>query len=331
MKKIASSPHSLSLRASALCLLGAAGFALSPASAPAADSGTCGPDSPPAVLRHVSTFDEYGPPPESPISASWQATYPYGGSSWMSGLRTLVEPTSQLAYSREVRRKGAGALRAQVGTAPCDRNAVMGQGQLYRAEAEIMHDRINYPWDDGKSYWVGFSVNPTVVPDGVWSFFQVHAPVNKGVKGPGSNAVTIGPLIRDGRPYYRLNVVDGVDMAALANPKPCALCGTQEVWSAPMPLDKWADFVLNFSLSSEGKGYVHLWYNGRKVYSRTGMTNVQHLDATATPYAIRTSLPSRVGIYGPMCGVSNPFREAYFDEFREAVGCDGYKLVDPAQ
>jgi hypothetical protein len=297
----------------------------------AADGGTCSPDSQPAVLRHVSTFDDYGPPPTSPISGSWETTYPYGGSSWMSGLRTLVEPTSELAVSKEVRRKGTGALRAQVGTAPCDAKADMGRGQRYRAEAEIMHDRISYRWDDGQSYWVGFSVKPTVVPDGVWSFFQLHAPVNKGVKGPTSNAITIGPIVRDGRPYYRLNVVDGVNMAALADPKPCALCGTKEVWSAAMPLDKWADFVLNFTLSSEGKGYVHLWYNGKKVFSQTGMTNVQHLDATATPYAIRTSLPSRVGIYGPMCGTPRPFREAYFDEFREAVGCDGYKLVDPAQ
>ena len=306
-------------------------LALSIVSATAADAPVCGPDSPQAVLRHVSTFDEYGPPPDSPVSGSWQDDYPYNGSSWMSGLRTLVEPTSKLSHSKEATRKGAGALLAQVGTSPCDPKAAMGYGQLYRAEATIMHGRIDYPWDDGQSYWVGFSVKPTVLPSGVWSFFQIHAPVNKGVPGPTSNSITIGPVVRDGRPYYRLNVVDGVDGKALSDPKPCALCGTSEVWSVPMPLNKWADFVVNFSLSSAGKGYVHFWYNGEKVYSKTGMTNVQHLDATGTPYVLRTSLPSRVGVYGPACGTPDPFREAYFDEFREAVGCNGYKLVDPAQ
>jgi hypothetical protein len=305
--------------------------ALSIGSALAAEGSACGPDSPPAVLRHASTFDDAGPVAARAISGSWEQAYAYDGSSWMSGLRTLVEPTSKLSLSTEVKRKGSGSLLAQVGTAPCDRNAPMGYGQRYRAEAEIMHGRINYPWDDGKSYWVGFSVKPTVAPAAVWSFFQIHAPVNKGVKGPTSNAITIGPIVRDGQPYYRLNVVDGVNMSMLADPKPCALCGTTEVWSAPMPLNKWADFVVNFSLSSEGKGYVHFWYNGQKVYSKTGMTNVQHLDATGTPYVLRTSLPSRVGIYGPACGTPDPFREAYFDEFREAVGCNGYKLVDPAQ
>ena len=200
--------------------------------------------------------------------------------------------------------------------------------ERHRAEAEIMHG-ATYPWDDGKSYWVGFSVRPAVVsPQGAWSYYQLHAPVQSPkVDGMTSDSIMLRPIWLNGKPHYQFRVVDGAVVASACG----ATCGTKEKWNGPIALNTWTDFVFNFTLSSKGKGYVHLWVDGKSVYSQTGMTNVQHLDAKGKEYLNRTGLPSRIGIYGPDGSAPSPYSKVHFDELREAVGCDGYTVVDPAQ
>jgi hypothetical protein len=198
-----------------------------------------------------------------------------------------------------------------------------------RAEAQFPNSG-RVPWDDGNSYWIGFSVNPTVMTGDVWTLFQLHAPAAKPeIKGAGANSITIAPEDYGGKPVYVLKVIDGWTPA-----EGRASAGTKPVLLGQMKLSTWTDFVLNFTLSTKGDGYVRLWVNGQKVYEKTGMTNTPYygFGGVQVPDTYRFSIVPRVGIYGPDCKTQGgvAFREAYFDNFRYAVGCDGYKLVDPS-
>jgi hypothetical protein len=205
-------------------------------------------------------------------------------------------------------------------------------GGKYRSEVIIQHDDIGYPWDDGKSYWVGFSVNPIQIsPTGAYSYLQVHHPswAPNPITGLTSDSMMLRPIVKNGQPYYEFRVVDGASVG-----KNCgATCGTtpKGTGSSPITLNQWTDFVVNFSLSSKGQGYFHLWVNGKQVYSQTEMTNVQHLDGAGNELPLRKSQAAQIGIYGPDDKVADSLSKAYFDEFREAVGCNGYALVDPSK
>lgn len=257
-----------------------------------------------ATLTNHEGFENY------PFQSSQEHVYPGG-----AVLRTTAAA-----------RRGASALRAFVGRpqlsiAECTRR---------RYRAEVMVDNPQIPWNDGKSYWWGVSYDPIAFSDSAYSLLQLHAPnTPPGGCSRDGNTISLLPRMVDGRMSYALAVIErgGVSDGKGAG------SNTKAVWSEPMKMNQWTDFVFNFTLSSTGKGYIHAWRNGQLVYSKTGLTNVNDRDAcgVAIPPADQRSHGPHVGIYGPACSATGShYREVLVDEVRTAVGRDGYGVVSPA-
>ena len=102
------------------------------------------------------------------------------------------------------------------------------------------------------------------------------------------------------------------------------------VHSYPFAVGEWQDYVVNFRLSTRGDGFYQIWKNGKQIYSKYGLTNVNSFDSCGNP------IPdgkwkhngAHIGIYAPG---NAAYRRIFYDEVRVARGADGYDLVAPGQ
>lgn len=202
----------------------------------------------------------------------------------------------------------------------------------YRSEIVVAENAKSYPWDDGKSYWIGGSFNPRDFSSDAYTMLQIHAPnPNDPACQYDGNSLTIAPRWVNGRLCYVARVIENggktVNKGADSNSK--------RVWSTPLREGQWADFIINFTLSSKGRGYFRIWYNGNLVYQKCGLTNVNHIDSCGNriPNDKRRSNGPHIGIYGPACNSEGSHRRVLFaDELSVAEGgAGGYDLVDPSR
>ncbi len=235
-------------------------------------------------------------------------------------------------------RRGAGAAAFSVGV-PQLTPAQCVEGR-YRAEV-IAKPVQEYKWDDKIAHWVGVSAKPTNLKGSAYTLLQVHAPNEPpdSACDYSGNAFAITPALHDGKMYYELDVIlEG----GRSTGEGAGSNQAQSVWSEPMLEDTWVDFVMGFTLSTQGKGYFYFFRNGELVYFKTGLTNVNFIDScgVAIPPEKHSHNGPHIGIYGPPCGTA-PWmqtlsgaihaREVVMDELRLASGPDGYLYADPMQ
>lgn len=281
------------------------------------------------------------PPPE-PKEATLTGEFKFEPESWdgtsFNGLNNKIAQEGKISLSPLSRDGGSGSGRFQVGRPQLPAESCF----KYRAEVDPMGSlNKNYVWDDGKSHWIGVSINPTDMRGAAFTFFQIHAPNEGGAPCDyAGNAISINPIYVGGQLSYSLNLILNGGRSSGTG----AGSGSEQVWSEPIIQGQWTDFVFNFTLSTKNSGYFKVWRNGVLIFSRSGLTNVNYIDSCGEPIVgseLRRHNGPHIGIYGPPCGLEpwrdematpDHFREALFDNLRMAVGgSDGYNLVDPSK
>jgi hypothetical protein len=282
-------------------------------------ASTEGPEAPIAKLRTQNRFEK----------SEWD------GESF-DDLHNKLECASSISRSTDVSRSGESSIRFQTGLK--DMKCPDGR---YRSEVSVKtgnKSNQDYAWDDPDMNWVGLSIYPRKFDNPAYTFFQIHAPNEKGNCDYAGNAVTIKPMKIDGKMHYALNVIlDG----SKVKERNGAFSGSTRVWHEPMNMKGFTDFVVAFTLSTKKQGKVKLWRNGQLVYSASGLTNVNYIDSCGKPIPseYRAHNGPHVGIYGPPAKggekeqktYGDPYREIFVDQLRTATGPDGYGLVDPAR
>lgn len=206
-------------------------------------------------------------------------------------------------------------------------------GGSERAEllSQLKNDggKIRFKWD-GPEYWIGFSFLFKEWDANAYTFFQVHAP-NEAKGDPCDMAGNAFSIWGDGADknggVSRDIVVRVIEDGGKSRGKGAA-SNNKVVHRYPFPIDKWQDYVVNFKLSTRGKGFFKIWKNGKQVYSKSGLTNVNHIDSCGKkiPSNLRRHDGVHIGIYSPG---SAGYRRIFYDEVRVATGADGYDLVSP--
>lgn len=190
---------------------------------------------------------------------------------------------------------------------------------------------IRFQWD-GPEYWIGFSFLFKEWESSAYTFFQLHAPNE--AKGEAcdyaGNTFSVwgsGAASNDGvsdRIVVRVIENGGVSRGKGAG------SNNKVVHSYPFPIGQWQDYVVNFRLSTRGEGFYKIWKDGKAIYSKSGLTNVNYRDSCGNliPEAKQEHNGTHIGIYAPK---TKGFRRIFFDEVKVAVGSDGYTLVAPGQ
>lgn len=207
------------------------------------------------------------------------------------------------------------------------------RGGSTRSELISRHNdsKIHFEWD-GPEYWVGFSFMFKEWDSSAYTFFQIHAPnETKGDKCDyaGNTFSVWGHGADKNSGVSESIVVRVIENGGVSRGKGAGSNNTV-VHKYPFPLNSWQDYVVNFKLSTKGKGFYKVWKGGKLIYSKSGLTNVNHKDSCGKeiPKDKRRHSGAHVGVYGP----STPgFRRIFYDEVRVAIGSDGYALVDPEQ
>jgi hypothetical protein len=211
---------------------------------------------------------------------------------------------------------------------------VSSNGKTERAELlsnQSKGGRVDFAWD-GPEYWVGFSFLFREPVASTSTFFQIHAPNEP--KGSGcdfaGNTFTVGGEGAKSNGGLTKNVIVRVIEDGGRSSGKGSGSNNKVVYKYPFPVGEWQDYVVNFKLSTRGNGFYKVWKNGELVYSKSGLTNVNHRDSCGReiPKSQRSHNGTHIGIYGP--GVRG-FRRIYYDEVRVAQGADGYDLVVPAK
>lgn len=246
-----------------------------------------------------------------------------------NALTKKVYPGGKLELtSEDSRDPGGKAIKFTVGL-----NASQCTKGSYRSEITVPQNAKAYPWDDGKSYWIGVSLNPVDFVSYSYTLFQIHAPnpVDPKKCGWDGNSFTIAARQVDGKLCYVIRAIENGGISANKG----ADSNSKQVWKTPLIEGQWADFVVNFTLSSKNRGFFRAWYNGKLVYQKCGLTNVNHTDSCGNPIpsADRRSNGPHVGIYGPECAsAGSHLRVLLADELSVAEGgAGGYDLVDPSR
>jgi len=190
---------------------------------------------------------------------------------------------------------------------------------------------IHFLWD-GPEYWIGFSFLFKEWESSAYTFFQLHAP-NEPKGDPcdfagntfsvwGSGADSNGGV--SDKIVVRIIEDGGVSRGKGAG------SNNKVVHSYPFPIDEWQDYVVNFKLSTRGEGFYKIWKNGKAIYAKTGLTNVNHRDSCGNPIpeGERRHNGAHIGVYAPK---TKGYRRIFYDEVKVAVGSDGYSLVAPGQ
>jgi hypothetical protein len=211
---------------------------------------------------------------------------------------------------------------------------VSSNGKTERAELRSQLSkggRVDFKWD-GPEYWVGFSFLFREPVASTSTFFQIHAPNEP----KGSSCDFAGNTFTVGGEGAKSNggltkdvIVRVIENGGRSSGKGSG-SNNKVVYKYPFPLDEWQDYVVNFKLSTRGQGFYKVWKNDELVYSKSGLTNVNHRDSCGKeiPKSQRSHNGAHIGIYGP--GVRG-YRRIYYDEVRVAEGADAYKLVAPGK
>jgi hypothetical protein len=190
--------------------------------------------------------------------------------------------------------------------------------------------KAKFAWD-GPEYWVGFSFLFQEAPAISFTFYQIHAP-NEPKGDPcdfaGNTFSLWGGGADSNNGYSKDIVVRVIEDGGRSEAKGAASNNTV-VHRYPLPLNEWQDYVVNFRLSSQGEGFYRIWKNGKQIYSKSGLTNVNHIDSCgySIPAEKRFHNGAHVGVYAPK---DAGYRRIFYDEVRIAEGSDGYELVAPA-
>lgn len=255
-----------------------------------------------------------------------------------AGIKYKIDNGSKVSLSSvNSRDSGGKAMLFEVGSPQLTPEQC--SDDQYRAELVPSGGVNQIPWDDGVDYWTGASFNPQDFKGDASTLFQIHAPneENGSECDYAGNSFTIEPELINDQMHYVVRVIENGGQSSGTG----AGSNTTQVWSTPMVEGEWADFVVNFTLSTENKGYFQVWYNGQLVYQKSGLTNVNHIDSCGKPVpdSLRASNGPHIGIYGPPCGGApwqqeaagpNHYRSILIDELRVATGPDGYAAVDPS-
>jgi hypothetical protein len=190
--------------------------------------------------------------------------------------------------------------------------------------------RMQFEWD-GPEYWVGFSFLFKEPIASTSTFFQIHAP-NEPKGDPcdfAGNTFTVGGEGAASNGGVTKNVVVRVIEKGGVSAGKGSGSNNTVVYKYPFPLNEWQDYVVNFRLSTRGEGFYKVWKNGKAIYSKSGITNVNYRDSCGNliPEDKRKHNGAHIGVYGSSV---NGFRRVYYDEVRVAQGADGYDLVSPA-
>jgi hypothetical protein len=189
---------------------------------------------------------------------------------------------------------------------------------------------MQFKWD-GPEYWVGFSFMFTEPTASTSTFFQIHAP-NEGKGAPcdyAGNTFTIGGDGAGSNGGVTKDIIIRVIENGGVSTGKGSGSNNKVVYRYPFPVGEWQDYVVNFKLSTRGDGFYKVWKNGKAVYSKSGITNVNHRDSCGNriPEEKRMHNGGHIGIYA---SGTTGFRRVYYDEVRIAEGSDGYGLVSPS-
>ncbi len=209
----------------------------------------------------------------------------------------------------------------------------IGSDSVERAELQTILENggglIKFEWD-GPEYWIGFSFLFTEWDANAHTFFQIHAP-NQPKGDPCDYAGNAFSIWGDGEDSNN-GIADTIAVRVIENGGTSsgkgAASGNKVIHSYPFALNQWQDYVVNFRLSTRGQGYYHIWKNGKQIYSKSGITNVNYIDSCGKliPESKTHHNGVHIGVYAP----GNPaFRRIYYDEVRVAQGSNGYNLVAP--
>src|SRR5690606_16865375 len=128
---------------------------------------------------------------------------------------------------------------------------------------------------DGPEYWIGFSFLFKEWDANAYTFFQVHAPNEK--KGSScdmaGNAFSVWGDGADKNGGVSRDIAVRVIEKGGKSPGKGAASNNKIVHRYPFPINEWQDYVVNFKLSTRGKGFFKIWKNGKQVYSKSGLTN----------------------------------------------------------
>lgn len=190
---------------------------------------------------------------------------------------------------------------------------------------------IHFKWD-GPEYWIGFSFLFKEWESSAYTFFQLHAPNEpKGTSCDfaGNTFSVWGSGADSNGGVSDKIVVRVIEDGGISRGKGAA-SNNKAVHSYPFPIGEWQDYVVNFKLSTRGKGFYKIWKDGKAIYSKTGLTNVNYRDSCGNliPEGERRHNGTHIGIYAPK---TKGYRRIFYDEVRVAVGSDGYSLVAPGQ
>jgi hypothetical protein len=234
-----------------------------------------------------------------------------------SAKRIVTAPVRTGKYASELTVLGVGA----------DGGTERAELQTRQANGKMVH----FDWD-GPEYWLGFSFFFTEWDANAFTFFQIHAPNEpKGRKcDMAGNAFSVWGDGADSNGGVSDTIAVRVIESGGVSRGNGAASNNKVAHSYPLPLNEWQDYVVNFKLSTRGQGFYKIWKNGKAIYAKTGLTNVNFRDScgNAVPKDQRRHNGVHIGVYAP----GNPaYRRIYYDEVRIAVGPDGFDLVAPAQ
>jgi hypothetical protein len=211
---------------------------------------------------------------------------------------------------------------------------ILGLGSSGIERAELVSrlpggGNFKFLWD-GPEYWIGFSFLFKEWDANAHTFFQLHAP-NEPKGAPCDYAGNTFSIWGDGEDQNG-GIADRIAVRLIEkggiSDGEGAASNNEVVHTYPFPLNEWQDYVVNFRLSTKGDGFYHVWKNGKRIYSRTGLTNVNHKDSCGNPVPADKAKHNgvHIGIYAP----GNPaYRRIFYDEVRVALGSDGFDLVAP--
>ncbi|MEO0455208.1 MAG: polysaccharide lyase [Cyanobacteria bacterium P01_A01_bin.114] len=187
-----------------------------------------------------------------------------------------------ISLSSEVKRSGTSSVKFV--QTPTDKEANAGTGR-YRAELK----ETNSIMQKGKEYWVGFSMNATVLPKDKTVLFQFHQKPDAG-KSWGAPPFFI--YTEDRKLYLESFVEHEISEIGSFTP------------------GQWNDFAINVKWSRDGSndGFIDVWHNGTLAAEVDGKNTFTKAERGASGPHIK---------FGSYTGTRKPGRRVlYYDNFK---------------
>lgn len=192
-----------------------------------------------------------------------------------------------------------------------------------RSELVLKDRKGHYDW--GKEYWVGFSINVAVHPEGYRIISQHHSTPGVGADGEadwsvpaGGNSFTIRTQNGD-FVFYTATDPNRVDQGPSQRG---ATRGSVSI-ARPYELNKWHDIVLHFRYATDSSGIMEVWMDGTQIVNVRG-PSVYKFDMAGRPKSPRQI--QKIGIYH---GTAEPVGEVLYDAFRIGGPDSSYQDVAP--